>query len=148
MKKTLAVAGIVLMTGSMAACGGSDSGAYCDTLKSAESQFAGLENGDADVIEKAFSTFHELAGEAPSEVKDDWKKLDGAVTMVEDAFEEAGLKMSDLAKLQTGDIPEGVDLAKLQDAATSFQELDSQEFEDASAAIEKHAKDECGVDLS
>ncbi len=44
-------------------------------------------------------------------------------------------------------MPEGVDVAKLQGLAKEFQKLDSAEFDKASKAIEKHAKDTCKVNL-
>lgn len=150
MKFPLAIAGVALVGATLAGCGG-DAGAdsdYCKDLKTAKSTFADIESGDVAVLEKAFTTFHELADEAPSDVKDDWKKLDDGITTVEKALKDAGIKLSDFSKIQSGELPEGVDQSKLQDVATAFTKLSAQDFTDASTAIEKHAKDTCKVDLS
>lgn len=149
MKKSLALAGALLIGTTLTACGGSDADSkYCKDLKSANKAFSSISGGDMAQVEKAFTTFHALADEAPSDIKDDWKKLDGALKTVEKALDDAGLKLSDLGELQSGKLPDGVDMAKLQEAASSFTELNSQDFTDASASIEKHAKDVCKVELS
>lgn len=149
MKKSLALASALLIGSTLTACGGSDADSdYCKDLKSANKAFSSLEGGDASQVEAAFKTFHKLAGEAPSDVKGDWKKLDTALTTVEKALGDAGLKLSELGDLQSGKLPEGVDMAKLQEAASSFSKLNSQDFTDATKSIEKHAKDVCKVDLS
>ena len=65
-------------------------------------------------FEKAFDTLHELADEAPDDVKDDWEVLDGALTDMEKALQDAGIKISDLeGMVNNGEIPEGVDMEKL-----------------------------------
>lgn len=150
MKISLAVAGAVLLGSSLAACGGGDSGAdsdYCKDIKTAKKTFSNVGAGDVGQLDSAFSTFHQLADEAPDDVKADWKKLDGAIDTVEKALKDAGLKMSDLEDMQSGKVPEGVDVSKLQGLATEFQKLSSAEFTKASNAIEKHAKSTCKVDL-
>jgi phage-related minor tail protein len=151
MKTPLALASAALLAATLAGCGGSDNGpdsAYCKDLKSASTEFDSLSSSDVSKLDEAFKTFHKLAGEAPGEVKDDWTTLDKGITSVEKALKDAGLKFSDFADLQKGKMPEGVDVAKLQGLATEFQKLDSAQFDKASKAIEKHAKDVCKVDLS
>jgi phage-related minor tail protein len=151
MKTPLALATAALVAATLAGCGGSDDGPdseYCKDLKSASTQFDSLSSNDVSKLDEAFKTFHTLADEAPDEVKDDWTTLDKGIVQVEKALDEAGLKFSDFAEMQEGKMPEGVDVSKLQGLATEFQKLDSAEFEKASKAIEKHAKDVCKVDLS
>jgi hypothetical protein len=151
MKTPLAVASAALLAATLAGCGGSDDGPdseYCKDLKAASTQFDSLSSNDVTQLDEAFKTFHTLADEAPSEVKEDWATLDKGITSVEKALDDAGLKFSDFAELQEGKMPEGVDVAKLQGLATEFQKLDSAEFDKSSKAIEKHAKDVCKVDLS
>ncbi len=151
MNTPLALASAALMAATLAGCGGSDDGpdsAYCKDLKSASNEFDSLAASDVSKLDDAFKTFHELADEAPGEVKDDWATLDKGIVAVEKALKDAGLKFSDFAALQEGKMPDGVDVEKLQGLATEFQKLDSAEFDKASKAIEKHAKDVCKVDLS
>lgn len=151
MKTPLALASAALLAATLAGCGGSNDGPdseYCKDLKSASTQFDSLASSDVSKLDEAFKTFHSLADEAPADVKDDWATLDEGITSVETALQEAGLKFSDFADLQQGKMPDGVDVAKLQGLATEFQKLDSAEFDKASKAIEKHAKDVCKVNLS
>jgi phage-related minor tail protein len=151
MKTSLALASAALLAATLSGCGGSDDGPdseYCKDLKSASTQFDSLSSNDVSKLDEAFKTFHTLAGEAPSDVKDDWATLDKGIKSVEDALKKAGLKFSDFAALQQGKMPEGVDVAKLQGLAKEFQKLDSAEFDKASKNIEKHAKDVCKVNLT
>lgn len=155
MKIPMAIASAVLLGGVLTACGGSDGGStggggsdYCKDIKGAAVTFGSLGAGDSASLGDAFATFHKLADEAPGAIKDDWKTLDGAITSVEDALESAGIKMEDFAKLQSGEVPEGVDVTKLTGLAAEFQKLSGAEFEKASKAIETHAKTVCKVDLN
>ncbi|MFZ0139635.1 MAG: hypothetical protein WAL70_01005 [Aeromicrobium sp.] len=152
MKTPLALASVALVAAvTLAGCGGGDDGPdseYCKDLKSASTQFDSLSSSDVSKLDEAFKTFHALADESPAEIKDDWTTLDKGITSVEKALTDAGLKFSDFAELQEGKMPEGVDVAELQGLATEFQKLDSAEFDKASKAIEKHAKDTCKVNLS
>jgi hypothetical protein len=61
---------------------------------------------------------------------------------------EAGITTDDLAGLQKGELPKGVDMAQLSKLVPKVQALNSQELQDATQSIEKHAKDECGVTLN
>ncbi|MGI9086114.1 MAG: hypothetical protein ACR2FE_12655 [Aeromicrobium sp.] len=151
MKTPLALASAALMAATLAGCGGGDDGPdseYCKDLKAASTEFDSLSSSDVSKLDEAFKTFHELADDAPAEVKDDWTTLDKGITDVEKALKDAGLKFSDFAELQKGNMPEGVDVEKLQGLAAEFQKLDSAEFDKSSKAIEKHAKDVCKVNLS
>ncbi len=103
---------------------------------------------DLGELDAAFSTFHKLADEAPSEIDKDWKKLDGAITTVEKALKDAGLSFADLDKIQKGQMPENVDASKLQGLANEMTKLSGSDFTTASKAIEKHAKKTCKVDLN
>ena len=122
-------AGLLAVSVTLSGCSGSDTEAYCDTLSDAKS--------DIDT----------LADEAPKEVEDDWKVMQEGVQRIEDAFEDAGLAMDDLSEVMTGEIPEGVDLEKLQELGTTLEELDSEDFNDATEAISEHADEECGITL-
>ncbi len=152
MRATPAIAALVLGASLLTGCGGGDGGSssgYCDDLKSAKEEFSALDSDSPDMadLEKAFDRMHELADEAPDEVKDEWETLDGAITDLTDALDEAGITMDDLAKMQQGEMPENFDPAKLQELAPKMEEMGGQDFQDAADAIEKHAKDECNVDL-
>ncbi|MFC5178575.1 hypothetical protein [Nocardioides taihuensis] len=146
------IGALVLGAGLLTGCGGGDSGessSYCDDLKSAQEEFAAFDSDNPDMadLDKAMDRMHQLAGEAPDAVQEDWATLDGALQDFQTALEDAGLTMDDLAKMQNGEMPENFDPAKLQELAPKLQSLGDQDFQDAADNIEKHAKDECNVDL-
>jgi len=126
--------------------GGTDS--YCDTLESTQKDFEDFGSSDFSNFDEFTERVEELADEAPDEVKDDWKVLAEAFQAFIDALDEAGLEPADLEGLASGEIPEGVDMEALTEAMTEAQALGSEEFEEATANIEKHAKDECNIDLT
>ncbi len=137
----------VLLGATLAACGGGGSEAYCGDLESAASAFEDIDGGDVAKLDGAFDTFHQLADEAPEDIKDDWKVVDDAISGVEAALTEADLKFSDLPKVQAGELPEGADATKLQGLSTSFSALSDEKFAEASQAIDTHATDVCELEL-
>lgn len=149
MRRTLtALAPLALVAGLLTGCGGSDTSAYCDDLKADKAQFESMSGGDISQLGDAFKKMHELAAEAPDEVKDDWKTVDDALTSIEDALKAAGLSVDDLAAMQNGQMPKGVDMAKLQELAPKLQAMSGSDMAAATEAIDKNAKDVCGVTLS
>lgn len=171
MRVTVIVSTVVLSAGLLAGCGsgdgddkasadksssdkGSSAGDYCAQLKDAKADFDTLESDSPDFskFDDAIARFHELADAAPDEVADDWKTLDGALSSMEKALADAGLKIEDLAAITAGKLPEGMTAEDVQELGpklqTAFSGLETDEVEKAGDAIEKHAKSECDVDLS
>ena len=175
MRVTVIMSAVVLSAGLLAGCGSGDdkksgadegdkgdkdkgtsanaSGDYCTQLKAAKADFDTFESDSPDFskFDDAIATFHDLAGEAPSEVADEWKTLDGALTSMESALKDAGLELEDLGAISAGQLPEGMTAAEVQALGpklqSSFSGLDTDEVKKAGDEIEKHAKAECGVDL-
>jgi hypothetical protein len=148
MRISATFAALALGLGTLTACGGGDD-AYCKELKADQAYFKSFSgsNPDFDKIDEAFDRFHQLAEEAPDAVADDWKVLDDAINTLQEALEDAGVKFSDLPKMQQGQVPDGVDPTKLAALAPKLQELSSEKVEKAGNAIEKHAKDSCDITL-
>jgi len=150
MKLSLTLAGIAVIGASLAGCGGGgdgDTDAYCKEVKAAQSDFKALSSGDAGGFDDAFDAFHDLAKAAPDKVADDWKTVDGAMTTIQEAFKDAGISLSDLDEMQSGKIPEGADLSKINDLGSTFEDLDSDDVTKATQNISEHAKAECDIDL-
>jgi hypothetical protein len=122
-------------------------GDYCSDLKAAKKEVDAVKGGDFSDLEKTTDAMHKLAGEAPDEIKDDWETLVAGIDKLVAALKKAGLDDDDMATLQSGQIPDGVDMAALQSLMTEIQSLDTDEFQKAGDNINKHAKDECDVDL-
>lgn len=147
----LALAGSALAgCGSQGNSSSGASGDYCSELKADKAYFSSLSgsNPDFSKLDQMFQRMHTLAADAPSAVSSDWKTLDTAVTTIQNALKEAGVKPSDLAAMQKGQLPPGADLQKLQALGPKLQALSSSDVTKAAQAISKHAKDTCGVDLN
>jgi hypothetical protein len=152
--QTLVGAAVLTVAASvLTACGGgsgsSASGDYCDELKSDAAFFNDLDSSNPDLsrMDEIFSRMHTLADDAPDEVADDWQTLDDAVSTIESALKDAGLKASDLGDLQSGQVPQGVDPSKLQALLPKLQALSSGDVSAAAQRIASNAKDKCDVDL-
>lgn len=157
---TMAAAGTLFAAALLTGCGGGDDdkkasggGDYCDTLKSAAKNIASF---TADGATPDFTQFQQflddadkLADEAPGEVKDDWKIMTDTMDELTVVLEDAGLSIEQFGELATtGQLPEGVDPAKLAELAPKLEEFGSEDLNDAGDSIEKHAKSECDVDLT
>ena len=157
MRLPLLLAGLALAGSVLTGCGGgddADSGTndtetYCAKLKDDKAAFTAFSGSGGDVdpgqIGDAIDRFHELADAAPKEVQQDWDLLDGALSEIERGLAEAGISDKDLAGLQNGDIPKGVDVGKLTKLLPKVQALQGKEIQDAVKSIRTHAKDACGV---
>ena len=145
----VAALGLSLFTACGDDDGGSagDSGDYCKDLKSAKKSLDAIEGGNLSSLSDTADEIHKLRDEAPDEIEDDWKVLSDGFDKILDAFEKAGLDDEDIANLQSGQLPDDVDMAELQAAMAEIQDLGGEEFEKAGDAIAKHAKDECDIDL-
>jgi hypothetical protein len=147
---------LTLAASALAACGNSgggssaSSGDYCSELKADKAYFTSLSGSNPDLskLDQVFTRMHTLAADAPSDVASDWKTLDGAISTLENGLKDAGIKPSDLAAMQNGQAPAGVDLAKLQALAPKLQALSSSDVNDAANRIATNAKDQCGIDLT
>ena len=140
------LAAVVLGASLLTSCGGGTD-AYCDTLKDTQKDFDDFEASDFSNFDEFTDRVEELADEAPDEVKDDWETLEKAFQGFVDALDKAGLKPEDLEGLANGEIPEDVDMEALTEAMTEAEALGGEDFEEATKNIEKHAKDECDIDL-
>jgi hypothetical protein len=147
-----ALAAAALGTALLGGCGddgASDAGGdgYCTDLEAATTELDAVQHGDLGGLRDATASMQELAQEAPKELEDAWKVLIDGVDRLVDAIEAAGLSEEDLAGLQSGEIPDGVDMEALEDLMAELKALKTPEFQEATEAITAHAKEECGVDL-
>jgi hypothetical protein len=118
--------------------------AYCDSLEQAQSDFDAFETGDFAGFGDFIDRSREIASEAPDEVSEEWDTVVAALDQFETVLEDAGVDFEELENLEAGEIPEGLDIGALTEAA---QEFDTEELEGATETISTHAKDECDVDL-
>lgn len=125
---------------------GGGGGEYCDELRSVKDRMEDLGGPSADIgeFEQVVSDLRELADVAPSDVEDDWQVLIGGFDTLQQALDDAGLSMGDLAN---PDSMQGLDPKALRQLTQQLQSLDSKKFEQASTTISQHAESECGFAL-
>lgn len=145
LNKAPAMFAVTLMLAVLSACGGGDGpdSDYCRDLEAAKPALESLKSNGAEQLQDVFQVTHKLADEAPGDVKDAWETYDEAISNIENALKEAGVGPKELASLQRGEVPDGVDQKKLRGLPTTFQKLDSPEVTKAGHEIAKHAKDVC-----
>lgn len=128
---------------------GRDDDPYCEAVRASNDEIAALvgesEGSAVETLSDSLGVLEGLAAEAPAEVAADWNTLILRLRGLRDALEAAGVDLE-------GD---DVDLSALEDAdpaasaavTTAAEELASTRAARASAAIEDHARQSCGVGL-
>lgn len=120
---------------------------YCSDLKDAQSTLTSLAGANASDFKAGLDQLRSVGEEAPDAVAADWKVVLSSFDDLDKALSDAGLSYDDLDAISKGDVPKGVDPAKLQGLGSQLQSLGSQEFQDAGKAIDEHATSECGITL-
>jgi hypothetical protein len=145
-----AVVASTLVIAVLSACSGGDGpdSDYCKDLEAAKPSLESLKSNGAEQLQDVFKVTHKLADEAPGDVKDAWETYDEAITNIEKALKDAGVGPKELASLQRGEVPPGVDQEKLRGLPATFQKLDSPQVAKASNKIAKHAKDVCQLSFA
>jgi hypothetical protein len=155
-KRILSAAAVMALGLSLfTACGDDDGGGsaagdrgdYCQDLTSADKSLDTLVGGDLGNLSQTVDQIHKLRDEAPDKIEDQWKVLSDGLDKILAAFEKAGLSEEDIEKLQSGQMPDDVDMAELQATVSEVADLGGEAFTKAGDAIAEHAKDECGVTL-
>ena len=146
MRIPVAVAAIVLIGSTVAACGGSGgdeaSSAYCKDLKK-QSESLSTPSPDTDLSE-TFRGVHELAGKAPDDHAAEWKVVDEAYRDMEKSLKDIGLDTS--KKLVISSLDGKFTEEQTEKFLDIFIRLGDDKNVKALDKIAKHAKDECKVD--
>lgn len=153
MNKILGAGAAALMTVTvLAGCGGSDSGGsngYCDDIQTASNQLSGLGGSDftADKFDAVNSAVHNIAGEAPSEIKSQWTLVADEFDALTQALSDAGISMDDFSKLSQSGTPPSIDPSKLQALETALKDFDATGLSAAASKIQTQVKSDCNIDL-
>jgi hypothetical protein len=162
MVRSLALTGAAVLLSAVAGCGGggdssdqadqADSGGaspeqYCSALRNTQEEFGALNSGQltGQNVQRIFDRIHGIADQAPPEISQEWRTLDGAIGQMESGLQDLGLGFEDLQDPQK---LADVDPKQLQQFGQEMQKLSGQKFERAGNRIEQHAKQECNIDLS
>lgn len=165
MKKALALASIALLATSLTACGGggdgdsgggagatttSSSADYCALLESAKDEFTSsdLSAMTQDTLDALPGRIDDIEAAAPDDVKQAWATTGDMLEGFRTILSDAGISLDDLDAIRAGEVPEGVDLTKLQELPQKLTELTSgDDLKQAQQAIQDSAKSECDIDM-
>ncbi|QIG43478.1 hypothetical protein G5V58_12515 [Nocardioides anomalus] len=118
---------------------------YCDAVKSHQRELGDLlGGGGADALLEALPVFRDLAGDAPDDIRDDWRTVVDALEGLRDALDDAGVDPTTYDRDQP---PAGL-TAKQKDAIdAAARRLTSPGTVAAFNAVDQQAKDVCGTPL-
>src|SRR4051794_29590391 len=79
---------------------------YCDAVKKHQQELGRiLGDGSPDALLKALPIFHDLAGDAPEDIRDEWRTVIDALDRLDKALKDAGV---DPATYDRDHPPEGL----------------------------------------
>jgi hypothetical protein len=139
------LAGLGLLTSTLAGCGGDTATSYCDQVeKQAPALAKTLDVGGAKQgLLNALPTLKDLAAAAPTDVSDDWGTLLDALNGLQGALDKAGLEPGDV----DGKLPADLDTKDRKAIEAASLRLVSPETVKAANAVDQHARDVCHVPL-
>jgi hypothetical protein len=118
---------------------------YCDAVKDHQQKLGEvLGSGAPDALLEALPIFRDLAGEAPEDIRDDWKTVISALEGLQKALEDAGV---DPRSYDRDHPPAGLSAEDKQAIDAAAARLGSEATNTAVNAVDQEAKDVCGTPL-
>jgi hypothetical protein len=118
---------------------------YCDAVKSHQQELGKvLGDGGPDALLQALPVFRDLAGEAPEDIRDEWRTVVDALQGLQDALDDAGV---DPKTYDRAHPPEGLTAEQKDAIDGAARRLTSATTVAAFNAVEQQAKDVCGTPL-
>lgn len=125
--------------------GGNDFSAYCDAVKAHRDDLTNaLAQGDTGLL-AAIPDLEDLQSLAPDDIRDDWNTLVTALTGLQKALDEAGVKASDFTN---GEPPAGITAAQRKAIVAAATKVSSTQTQQASVNVQQHARDVCHEPLT
>lgn len=151
-----AIAPAALLVSLLAGCGSDDEKAggstddYCDVAKGIKDDVESIDFSTLD--DKTFNqlqdNFDKLEASAPDDVQKDWALLSDKFAELDGILDDAGISFDQLQSIESGQMPDGMDMAKAQEFITKMQDWtkSAADVEPAVKRIETNLKDDCGID--
>jgi hypothetical protein len=123
----------------------SDQEKYCDAVKEHQQKLGEvLADGSPNALLEALPIFRDLAGDAPEDIRDDWKVVIDTLQGLRDALDKAGV---DPATYDRDHPPAGLGQADKDAIDAAAAAAGSQDTSTAFNAVDQEAKDVCGTPL-
>jgi hypothetical protein len=127
-------------------CGQDEQEAYCEQVKAKQEELGKVTgDGGPDALIRALPILKELGGEAPSDIKDEWKILLTRVEAFEKTVDETGVDPATYDSKKPPKDLTAAEKARLENAASDLLASDTQE---ASRAVTQHSLDVCKTPIS
>lgn len=140
---------MLVLTGGLTACSSDPDEAYCEALREQKQELSELagQAGKAgtDVLGPTLTSLRALEDEAPSELEDEYSTVVNAWEALLEAVGAAGIDPAEYDRKETLRELDPADARRLRQTADA---LASPRVVDASAGIEDHAAQVCGVDFT
>jgi hypothetical protein len=118
---------------------------YCDAVKDHQQELGEvLGEGGPSALLKALPIFHDLADEAPDDVRDEWRTVIDALEGLESALDDAGV---DPANYDRDHPPAGLSQTQQDKIDAAARELTSTQTVQALAGVQQQARDVCQTPL-
>jgi hypothetical protein len=139
-------AALLLVAGlAVAACADDPEADYCNAVEERQQALGEvLAAGDQAALLEALPIFRELAKEAPSDIRDEWQTVIGALTALEEALEDAGV---DPATYERNNPPPGLSQEEKDRIDAAAAELANPRTSKALSGVEQQARDVCQTPL-
>lgn len=136
---------VVALVAVLAGCAQEQQERYCDAVETNQARLGEIvSEGRWDAMIQARPVFEDLAGEAPADIRDEWRTVLEAVRGFEEAVTAADVDLSDY---DPGDPPEAVTEEEQAAIERAVQQLVSPDTAEALGSLEQQARDVCQTPL-
>ena len=135
---------LALAAAFLAGCG-SEQEAYCDAVEERQAELTEIATAaEPGAVFDVLPIYQELADEAPTDLRDEWRLVVGRLTTLQEAFVDAEV---DPATYDPENPPEGLSRADRTAISRAAADLVAPDTQDAMGGIEQHARDVCKTEL-
>jgi hypothetical protein len=140
-----ATAALLVAGLAVTACSDDPQADYCTAVEERQQALGEvLAAGGQTALLEALPMFRELADEAPSDIRDEWQTVIGALTALEEALEHAGV---DPATYDRRNPPPGLSEDEKDRIDAAATELANPRTSEALSGLEQQARDVCQTPL-
>lgn len=145
MRRAVALLGLLLAVGPVAACGEPTTADYCAQLSVDRKQIADMVSASSpSALLDNLPLLQELGEKAPSDLRDEWQTFLGALEDLQGALRAAEVSADDF---EGGTPPPGLSREERAAVVAAADQIRSPEVVSAASGIEQQGRDVCKVNL-
>lgn len=145
MRAVRSVAVALALAGVLSGCAQEQQERYCEAVEANQARLGEIvSEGRWDAMIQARPVFEDLAGEAPADIRDEWRTVLEAVRGFEQAVSAADVDLSDY---DPEDPPESVTEEEQAEIERAVRQLVAPDTAEALGGLEQQARDVCHTPL-